>query len=420
MANKVISVFEHDTLSIGDKGFGTAHFIALTKFNDAHGGKYFRVGFNKITFGSYVGVIQVGTRTIEILPKADDNSEHEIGAKNKWQKALLAMLTKAGYLKTNPTDNAMQHSSERNLLDVYLVNFLINVQSIVKSGLVKKYRQRSTNSNSLKGRLLIDKQLRINMIHKERFYTQHVTYDSDHLLNQVIKKACTIVVSVTNNQDLRSEFSKLLLQFEHVDVWEGSLSQLDKIPMNRKSIHCLEALHLAIMIVKRFSPDQSAGRVNILALLFNMNTLFERFVLRCFKEVANEFSAYTLAVIGKYEIPFWKHKKIIPDIVFTYKKDETVQRFVIDTKWKIIKQDSPSDDDLRQIYTYNLQFGAASGILLYPKIDQENLGVGFFESMPQYINHEHSCQLYFADIFQDGIISTAFASDLLKNQFGLI
>lgn len=419
MASKAIPVFEHDTLSVGDNGFNDAHFNALIKFNDAHGGKYFRIGFNKIVFGSYVGVIQVGNRTIEILPKADVHTQGDLVTRKRWQKALLAMLSKAGYVKINPTDKAFQHSTSRNLLEVYLFNFLSEVQKIVQRGFVKKYLQITSNAKVLKGRLLINKQLQNNLIHKERFFTQHSVYDNNHLLNSVIKKAVKIVISTTNNQYLRLEFSKLLLHFEQVDIWAGKVSQLDSIPLNRKSMHYAEALDLATLIIKNFSPDQSAGQENILAILFDMNALFERFVLKCFKEVATEFAAHSLQVSGKQEMLFWKDKKIIPDIVFSYKKGEEEHKLVVDTKWKVIQEDKPSDADLRQVYAYNLQFGATKALLFYPKTDQENLGSTVFEPLGHQLNLEHSCELYFADIFEEDVVSTRFASLLIKQQLGI-
>lgn len=419
MENRSITVYEHEKLCIGDRGFTVAHFNALVKFNEAHGGKYFRVGFNKIVFGAYVGVIQVGSRSIEILPKADAYTGDEELTRNKWQKALLAMLTKAGYLKINQTDQASQHSKSRNLLDVYLFNFLTEVQQIVQRGFVKKYLQVTANTKVLKGRLLISKQLQHNLIHKERFFTQHSVYDTNHMLNGLIKKAIQIVISVTSNSHLRLEFSKLLLHFEGIDAWSGHLSQLDQLVLNRKSMHYKDALDLAMLIIKNFSPDQSAGQENILAILFNMNMLFERFVFKCFKEMAGEFSAYSLKVSGQEKMLFWKDKKIIPDIVCSFKVGEEDHKVIIDAKWKVIGQDDPSDEDLRQMYAYNLQFGAKRALLMYPKTDQENLGSALFQPLAHQLKLDHSCELYFADIFEDDVVSNRFAAALVKQHLGI-
>lgn len=69
---KFIQVFEHQKLKYNDSGdFRKHHFDAMVKFNDQHQNKYFTIGHNGIVFKNYVGVVQIGGLTIEILPKAD-------------------------------------------------------------------------------------------------------------------------------------------------------------------------------------------------------------------------------------------------------------------------------------------------------------------------------------------------------------
>ena len=69
--------------------FRECHFDAMVKFNELHQNKYFTIGHNGIVFKNYVGVIQVGGLTIEILPKADKKADAD---KNLWQSVLLNML----------------------------------------------------------------------------------------------------------------------------------------------------------------------------------------------------------------------------------------------------------------------------------------------------------------------------------------
>ena len=43
----------------------------------------------------------------------------------------------------------------------------------------------------------------------------------------------------------------------------------------------------------------------------------------------------------------------------------------MDTKLKIISIDKPSDDDIKQIYVYNMYWDAPKSMLLYPKNDNK-------------------------------------------------
>jgi hypothetical protein len=79
-------VFEYGTLAIGEQGLTSKHFEALVRYNDRHGCTLFKVGHQRLHFGSFVGVLQVGSLTIEILPKAEKANTAD---KGKWQRALF-------------------------------------------------------------------------------------------------------------------------------------------------------------------------------------------------------------------------------------------------------------------------------------------------------------------------------------------
>jgi 5-methylcytosine-specific restriction enzyme subunit McrC len=342
-SNKPIVVFEHSRLFINDQGFEIRHFDALVKFNDLHKSKYFEIGHRKIVFKSYVGVVQVGNRVIEILPKADRLAEESDVTKNKWQRALLYMLKIAGYIKLNQPNQADQNSSNSNLLDIYLYTFLKEVEQLVHAGLVKKYKRERTNETSLKGRLLIEKQLQHNIVHKERFYTEHTTYDRDNLLNQVLKKALDIIRTTSFTTSIRTEAAKSLLYFENIQPWQGKDSDLEKIKLDRKTSPYKHALELGKMIILNYSPDMKSGKQHVVALLFDMNRLFEKFVFRMIKRLEQQFKEYDLLVTAQNSSIFWEYRTIRPDIVLTFKKGNGNRIFkaIIDTKWKIADEGTP-------------------------------------------------------------------------------
>ena len=67
-----IQVFEYEKLRIDEKNFTETHLNSIVKFNEKNGNKYFTTIYKGVQFKSYVGVIQIGGLTIEILPKADN------------------------------------------------------------------------------------------------------------------------------------------------------------------------------------------------------------------------------------------------------------------------------------------------------------------------------------------------------------
>ena len=76
MATHIIQVFEHQTLRVGDliNGvcFDEAAFKAMALYQEKQKVKYFNLVYNGVKFSHYVGIIQIGKLTLEILPKADN------------------------------------------------------------------------------------------------------------------------------------------------------------------------------------------------------------------------------------------------------------------------------------------------------------------------------------------------------------
>ncbi|MEX0995946.1 MAG: hypothetical protein WDZ45_02720, partial [Flavobacteriaceae bacterium] len=142
----------------------------------------------------------------------------------------------------------------------------------------------------------------------------------------------------------------------------------DKIKFNRKTIGYQKAIEIARLILLHYHPDLSKGKDDVLALMFDMNFLWEKFVLvslqknRVFK-VRGQDSRY-----------FWKphggkRRKIKPDITIHLND----KNFVIDTKWKLV-DNKPSMEDIRQMYAYHHYFKADKVALLYPGTNKYTMG----------------------------------------------
>jgi len=173
----------------------------------------------------------------------------------------------------------------------------------------------------------------------------------------------------------------------------------DRLRLDRNTQCYFRALQLARLILLNYAPDLSGGDNNVVAILFDMNELFERFVMIHLHRARLKFGSKKIVVQGQLSKRFWGHKSIRPDVLLTVENDQGVKQFIVDTKWKIPSGNPPSDEDLKQIYVYNLQFGSARGLLVYPRADmgQEVMRNQFAASSasPQL----HSCETYFVDLF---------------------
>jgi 5-methylcytosine-specific restriction enzyme subunit McrC len=243
---------------------------------------------------------------------------------------------------------------------LYFQLFLDEVKYLLRKGLIKQYRKNSSNLNVFKGRILFTEQIRKNLIHQERVYTEHQVYDTEHLYNQVLLRALTILSQLSSNPTIKDQIHRIRLDFPEMKEVRITQSHFDRLKETRKTKPYQNALQIAKMIILNYSPDIRSGGENMLALLFDMNKLWEEYIYRVLQNVPE--SQYEINFQNSED--FWEHKTIRPDLIVN--KKGSTEKYVIDTKWKIVDANNPSDDDLKQMFAYNLYWNSGKSILLYP------------------------------------------------------
>ena len=364
---RVIQVFEYEKLTLHndwrDRQLMPKELEKLYEFNDRNNNNYFTGIRDGVKFKNFVGVIQIGGLTIEILPKADRAKSSEDDYKN-WHGALLNMLKVCKHINVTSMSEANLKRKHNSLLDLYFEMYLDEVGRLLRVGLIKKYRKHSSNVLALKGRLDFNKNIQQNLIHQERFYTNHQVYDYEHVVNQILLKRLSILNNITYNPLLKDKIARLQLNFPEIKEINIQKFHFDKVKENRKTASYSRALQIAQMIILNYSPDIRSGQENMLTLLFDMNKLWEEYIYRML--MRSKSNDVTVNFQNKQK--FWEGRTIRPDIVLTKKTDGIKETFVIDTKWKVLDavKPKPSDDDLKQMYTYNMYWDAKKSMLLYP------------------------------------------------------
>lgn len=411
--SKTIQVFEHQSLTIGTDGFTQGHFDRLVRYNEVHGGKYYDIGHNKIRFKNYVGVIQVGSLIIEILPKADASREP---SREKWQKALIRMLQRSRMLKLESLSMATLKLQSATLLDLYIESFLVEVRRLSHEGLLRRYRLSQGNVPYLKGKLIFSKQITKNYIHRERFYTEHSLFDRNNIFNRIIKAALSTISLSSSNVHLSAEANSLLLNFEDVSTATVTSGTFDRLSFDRNSERYRCAIQLAKLILLEYLPDVRGGQDHVLAILFDMNILFEKYVFAELKRAELKFPELNLKISAQRSRRFWGTKKLRPDIWVEFTSNGEEKRMVMDTKWKSLTSPKPSDEDLRQMYAYNLHFGSNEAMLIYPKVNFGKSIIQNFASSEIPLPFDHGCGLYFAQLFdEDGNLRSDFGAAIIRS-----
>ncbi len=402
---KSIDVFEYGRLLIGEQGFKQCHWDAFVKLNTVHNNEYFDVLHNGLRFKQYVGVIQVDGLMVHIHPKADKDDSND-----KWKDVLLQMLKACGKIKEQTAGNANLKKQQINLLEVYFDYFLKELDQLIHSGLVKRYRKESSNVKALKGKLDFAGNIRQNLIHKERFYTTHQIYDTNHKLHQVLAHALDIVGHFTRATRLNDKYRRMQLAFPEVEKIKPSFQLLESIIINRKTAPYERALELAKLIILNYSPDINHGQQKMIALLFDMNVLWEEYVLRSLKKYAFKNPRDGWEVIGQESKTFYgSHRTIRPDIVLRKGSDT----FIIDTKWKRPTNKVASIEDLRQMYAYARFWKTNKLILLYPG-DHFDSGYKPFPNHNDHVSDFHQCKMAMVNVLCNGKLSDTLTQDIMK------
>ena len=363
-------IYQHD---IDKKDFGDIENFILK--NSDENAPFLRiasgVGGKFVQARNYVGVLQTKSGlTIEILPK--------IANKNDTERSKAVFIKMLKTLKNFPfksSNLASLKTQNLPLLEIFISMFLCELEALVKKGIKSDYVALEENLNFLKGKLNINEQIKRNSIHKERFYVGYSEFLSNIKINRIIKTTLKFLYKKSNSSKNQQKIRELLFIFDEVSECEDYKNFFAKLVINRQVKHYEQTLLWCKIFLLNNSFTPHKGDDIALALLFDMNALFESYVGNFIKK---SFPGTILQHSEKHLVEEPKSFKLRPDIFLKGK-------FIADTKWKIIKlKDDISQADLYQLYAYGKKHECDKLYLIYPKIEgikQEFMKFGYDDEM---------------------------------------
>ena len=348
-------IYQH---SIGKKDFGDIENFILK--NSDENVPFLRiasgVGGKFIQARNYVGVLQTKSGlTIEILPKITDKTDTD-----KSKAVFVKMLRTLKNFPFKSSNLASLKTQNLPLLEIFISMFLCELEALVKKGIKSDYVTLEDNLKFLKGKLNINEQIKRNSIHKERFYVEYSKFLSDIKINQIIKTTLKFLYKKSNSSKNQQKIRELLFIFDEVSECEDYKNFFTKLIINRQVKHYKQTLLWCkiFLLGNSFTPHK--GDDLALALLFDMNALFESYVGNFIKK---KHPGTSLQHSEKHLVEDPKSFRLRPDIFLE-------DKFIADTKWKIIKsRDDISQADLYQLYAYGKKYNCGKLYLIYPKID---------------------------------------------------
>lgn len=248
--------------------------------------KFFKVYKDYITPQNFIGSINIGDISIEIFPKiplVKDNKKQE-------KERFLEILEYVEIFNENIFENLAIGNQDMPILEIFISNFINEVEKIVKKGLLYSYINKSENTLYFKGKLDLTNHIKYNFI-ENRFFMNFDEFSINSIENCLIKLALEKIKNISSNMENIDKLHQLLIQFEDIETSGLNPAHLfKKILFDRKNEFYKKSLNLAKFFLLDESPYSvfyNDGR-EVTGLFFPMETIYESYIATKLKEVIND------------------------------------------------------------------------------------------------------------------------------------
>ncbi len=319
---------------------------------------------------SLCGLVRAGGWNLEILPKIYDSTTHVPD-----RGLLVGMLADCFNVPVWQGDTA--ESGTADLLTIIIRAFLYEARSQLRQGWLKAYITIEERLARPRGRLMLQEQVRRGRAHA---HTMQCAFDEltvNHAHNQVVKAAMRVA---KKELPVGSQLATLTerLEFSLDDVADIPLGadEIDRLPRQRLTQRYDRLLVLSSWLLRLLGPDVLGGTAQGLALLFDMNRLFQDYVGNALDGAIRRHPLRTRLRLTR-ERPI---RALVADASacerFMMKPDLCLHFdnrliAILDTKWKRLLPDElkagVDQPDLYQLLAYGHTYRCDQLTLIYPE-----------------------------------------------------
>jgi McrBC 5-methylcytosine restriction system component len=333
-------------------------YIEIHKLN----AQCFLWGPDSIKIINYVGVIQLSTVLIEILPKVSSSA--------KPREVLLNMLIISRYLDVDYSALTNLQLTKKNLFEIFGYIFALKLKQELFYGVFSTYQECQDNLSFQKGKILFSRQINNAIRNIPKAYCSYHEFTTDNTMNRVFKFVIRLLARNIETAKTIDLLRYCLLNLQEVSDVTLNITDTENVFFDRTNRRFYPAFSLAKIFLANYSPLSAAGGYFTFSILFKMNDLFERYVYEIARKTLHSYKVQRQHQVFKLLINEKTQRgvyQLIPDIVV---ENESTQ-VIIDTKWKIISSDyfrhGVKREDYFQMYVYLTRYtDAKAAILLYP------------------------------------------------------
>ncbi len=325
----------------------------------------------KFSATSWIGVVKFTNVEVQIIPKLA--GEH-LGLLDLIEYVVdVDAFRRSIGVRTLCNDGC-------NLFDLIALLFAEACERLIRRGILSDYVEREADLATLKGKMLVDRQVRLRFGRVDRIECRYDEYESDIIENQIIAYALSVIEKMVKHEATKRKIRHLLMVFEgtcnkdQLDVANARKS----ITYNRLNDHYREAHELAWLLFDALGVNDlyKKGQTRCFAFLLNMNTIFELFLYKWIKQLIRDTN-YSLRYQVKDNSIIWNataqrsYSRVIPDLLLK-NRDYPEQQLAIDAKYKIYDERKLAPEDIYQLFLYAYAYGkriegySSPALLVYP------------------------------------------------------
>ncbi|MFG6468380.1 McrC family protein [Roseateles sp. BYS87W] len=329
-------------------------------------------GRRRLKLDNFVGVIQTPCGTVlEIVPKHHAEGGSLAEARLLLRKLLLALLD----LPTRDVGAASLQLFDAPLSEWVMGRFLQELDTLVSRGLRFEYQRVDEELPFLHGQLNLNRQLRQPPGREHRFHVRHEVYLPDRPENRLLKLALERVRQGTQDANHWRLAQELSFRLAEIPASRQVEQDFRAWGHDRLLAHYQAIKPWCELILSQHMPLAVAGDYQGMSLLFPMEKLFERFVARWLRAslavgLDMRTPARSESLCEHQQQPIFR---LEPDILIA----DGGQRWVLDTKWKLLDASKRADkyglsqSDFYQLFAYGQKYlgGAGRMALIYPRTE---------------------------------------------------
>ncbi len=171
-----------------------------------------------------------------------------------------------------------------HVLDILTALLIKRINSQIKTGLEKDYRNVTESTNEIRGKINITDSIKGKTIHRQELVCEYDIFDENSYRNRILKTTMQLLVKQEIKSQFKQELRKLLLFFQNIDtIPHQRINWLQQY--NRHNQAYQQLITLCRFIIEGFLQTQTDGSIKMQKMLDeqSMSRLYEKFILNYFK-----------------------------------------------------------------------------------------------------------------------------------------